>query len=502
MGSCGLLPLDVIEGRAETELTALSGLVLCGDMASVLRLPVLLDHHVGTGGSQGWRDRDHVLALVLLNLAGGDCVDDIEVLESDGGARRVFEALRACGLSRRERKEDAVRFRKGRQRSFPSATRIHEYLESYHDESDESRRCAGHAHIPTRPPLLSGLMQVNTELVAEIMARRPEREVTLDVDATLVETTKREAQYCYQGCRAYQPLTAYWHETGLVVHSEFRDGNVPAGYDMLRFVREAVQALPDGVKKVRVRMDSAGYQHDVLSYMASGDNGRRAPVEFTVSCDVTQAFRDAAQAIPEAEWHDLPSRRGEPVRQWSSIVFVPMAVALAKHEPHRYIAIREVLRQPPLPGLEDAGGGLPFRPVAMVGTAYRVRGIVTNMDLDGASIVRFHYGRCGKGEEIHSVLKSDFAGGVLPSKRFGANAAWWAIVVLAHNLMTAMRRLAFPKSLRNKRMKAIRFLAVAIPAFIARHARRVAFHIAQARSSVTKFAPTRARIAACCHAPP
>ena len=32
--------------------------------------------------------------------------------------------------------------------------------------------------------------------------------------------------------------------------------------------------------------------------------------------------------------------------------------------------------------------------------------------------------RCGKGEQVHSVLKSDLAAGRLPSGLFGANAAW------------------------------------------------------------------------------
>ena len=38
---------------------------------------------------------------------------------------------------------------------------------------------------------------------------------------------------------------------------------------------------------------------------------------------------------------------------------------------------------------------------------------------------------CGKGEEVHRVLKEDLAGGRLPSGQFGVNAAWWAIAVLA-----------------------------------------------------------------------
>ena len=36
-------------------------------------------------GSQGWTDSQMVLELVLLNLAGGDWVEDIKVVEADDG---------------------------------------------------------------------------------------------------------------------------------------------------------------------------------------------------------------------------------------------------------------------------------------------------------------------------------------------------------------------------------------------------------------------------------
>jgi len=34
-------------------------------------------------------------------------------------------------------------------------------------------------------------------------------------------------------------------------------------------------------------------------------------------------------------------------------------------------------------------------------------------------------------------MKTDLAGGRLPSGRFGANAAWWALMIPAHNLNAA-----------------------------------------------------------------
>lgn len=43
-------------------------------------------------------------------------------------------------------------------------------------------------------------------------------------------------------------------------------------------------------------------------------------------------------------------------------------------------------------------------------------------------------------------MKSDLAGGQLPSGLFGANAAWWTLMILALNLSAAMKRLVLGKN--------------------------------------------------------
>jgi hypothetical protein len=104
------------------------------------------------------------------------------------------------------------------------------------------------------------------------------------------------------------------------VRSEFRDGNVPAGYEILRLRKESLAALPAGVERVRVRMDSAGYQHEVLRFCATGEEGRRPVIEFTVSKDMTGEFREAAQRTPEYEWRPLPRKGGEAAQEWAEVV--------------------------------------------------------------------------------------------------------------------------------------------------------------------------------------
>jgi hypothetical protein len=80
----------------------------------------------------------------------------------------------------------------------------------------------------------------------------------MDVDAHLVESTKREALRTYEGYRGYQPMIVTWAQTGLILADQFRDGNVPASKDTAEVVDEAYDALPsrpDGWD-VRVRSDT------------------------------------------------------------------------------------------------------------------------------------------------------------------------------------------------------------------------------------------------------
>jgi hypothetical protein len=58
------------------------------------------------------------------------------------------------------------------------------------------------------------------------------------MDASIVETTKQDTLFSYQGSPSFQPLSVRWAELDLVAHSEFRDGNVPAGYQNLRVFHE------------------------------------------------------------------------------------------------------------------------------------------------------------------------------------------------------------------------------------------------------------------------
>ena len=67
---------------------------------------------------------------------------------------------------------------------------------------------------------MAGLWRVNGDLLqGGGQAQNPVTPATLDMDATLIETHKRPALYCYKHFKAYQPLNTWWAEQGPIVHS-------------------------------------------------------------------------------------------------------------------------------------------------------------------------------------------------------------------------------------------------------------------------------------------
>ena len=129
----------------------------------------------------------------------------------------MLREVETCGMGRRERRALKERWRGERHRSVPSDSAVFRYLEMFHDADEEARREAHRAFIPSPNEALSGLYKVNADLMGFVQGRSPQREATLDMDASLVETHKQEALYSYKKYRAYQPLTTYWSEADLIV---------------------------------------------------------------------------------------------------------------------------------------------------------------------------------------------------------------------------------------------------------------------------------------------
>ena len=440
--------------------------------------------------TQGWSDAQCIITILLLNLVGGQCVDDVHLLENDQGLCCLMHDLEKREFLRSSRILNFGRWRKPKMRIFPSPTAIFNFLRHFHDASDQHDRSAGFAYIPQKHAQLTGLQAVLKDLLSFEQKHHPEAVATLDQDATLDKTFKQNAFFCYKGYKAYQPMNTYWFENRLLVHSEFRDGNVNAGFEELRVLQEALNQLPEGVKQVNFRADTAGYQVDLIRYCSEGKNGRFGIIKFSIGCPVTPEFKKAVKELSEKDWQAYYHVDQEGVatvtdHEVAELNFVPNWISYKKSNPdYRYVAIREKLNNC---DNKTKKIDLPFQTIHCEGDCYKLFGIITNrFDLSTSGVVQWNRERCGKSEEVHKYQKIDLTCENLPSKYFGSNAAWWQIMVLSFNLINMMKNL-LGLDYGETHLKYLRDNFINIPGYVIHHARKLVIRLGMAHTQTIHY---------------
>ncbi len=430
----GLLSYKVEVTARPARVTAHGGLpVVVEALRAVVRKAAYRELRDALGYGSWKTVRRQVETLVLLLASGGECLDDVRVLRGDPGLGALL----------------------GQRPS--SATQLKEFLYRCHQHptgrawtaaEDAAWSQKGVAQIRPEGPGLGVLGRLVQQVVARVQGRQPSPRATLDVDATIIAGDKQQALRAYEGTVGYQPQMAWWAEQGVWVADEFRDGNVPAAFQVRAFLERAFGALPRSVTERRLRGDSALYDEEALTWAA--DVGR---VAFAVTADMTQALAAEVARVPEAAWQPYRTRAADDAtaaseeREWAEVPdFIPQWARTFKKgtEPLRYLAIRVRPRQQTLLTPE---GTLPWRHFA----------VVTNMKWDGERLLHWHREKQGTVEHAHGVVKNELGGDTVPCGRFGANAAYWRVAVLTHNLLTLLKVVALPAALAACRPKALRF---------------------------------------------
>jgi len=452
--------------KEQPRFTPFGGAVLVGKIFEKFGIDDAIDQYIGarpSGSNVTYTDSSYVRSLVLMQILGGGTVDDLANIRDDAV---ITEAMG----------------------KIPGRTSVHNYLMSFFDEEEERRRGQGKSTLLTPNRHLRGFDEVTQHILSSVPAFRKIETVTIDQDATFIPTGVSGALYNYKHETAFQAFGAYCPEYDMTIRSEFRDGNVTAGYRQLDHLKATLALLPDSVKKVRLRSDSAGYQIELLKYCASGSSARFGVIEFAIGCPVSSAFRDAVLATRAEEWRRISP---DSDHECAVIPFAPESLSSSKNGPeYRFIAIREPLCDRDEPEAaqrylfpdEDSNISA-LHPMSMKGKVYKVFGLVTNdIAATPKDVVLWYRGRCGKSEEVHHILKSELGGGHVVTSALGANAAWWQMTVLAANML-ALIKLFLPKSLRSCRPKVLRYALFSAVARISKHARKSAAVIFHSRAA-------------------
>lgn len=441
-------------------LTAWGGVALVVQAFRSLGLPASIEQHLHIKQrDRGYDEASMVESFVVLNALGGECLEDFTHLREDGGLKEML----------------------GHEIPSPEAARqfiYHFHAEEKIEEAKQRRVGEQIAFIPGENEALAGLGEVNRELVQELGKRCPEQRVaTVDQDATIIASRKQQALRTYEGERGYQPMLAVWAEMDVILADEFRDGNVPAMMAPLPVAKRAFAALPSTIQTYYFRGDSACHESHLVDWLRDEQRaeGPQGFLGFAISARMSEALQQAILQVPESGWEAYGKPHAREIRECAEIDFVPGEKCEHKDtQPLRYVAIRIRSRQEEL--FSD-------------GSKVKHFAIVSNIwEWKPGRLIQWHREKAGTIEGVHHVVKNELAGGVLPCKYFGANAAWLRLTVISHNVLTALKRLALPADLLRARPKRLRFLIFNTAGRLVHHARQVVLRMA---ASLTQIASWR-----------
>jgi hypothetical protein len=441
-------------------LTCYGGIPLLIRAARSLEVGKSVQRHLHIKQRQrGLDEASYVESFLVLNALGGECLDDFDRLREDEGLREML----------------------GYEVPSPEAAR--KFLYQFHEEEklEQAQRelPAGQvSYVPEESAALRALAQTNQDLVQEIGGRCADQKIaTIDLDATVIESWKREAHAIYQGGKGYQPMLALWAEMDLVVADEFRDGNVPAHSGLLPVAQRAFQAIPDTVTEYLFRGDSACWERSLVSWLRDEqrEQGPQGPISFAISVRMTNVLKQHILRLSEPQWK--PYRKdGETESEYADVLnYWPEE----EHRPEgagplRYVAIRTRKRQGEL--FAD-------------GSEAKYFAVASNRwDWSGKKLLEWQREKAGSIEALHDVLKNELAGGVMPCGRFGANAAWLRFAVLTHNVLTALKRIGLPEPWLRARPKRLRFQIFCSTGKLVRHARQLLLRVARWKERLDEWA--------------
>ena len=422
----------------DRRLVANAGLLLPVTLAQHLGLRELVDHHLDLGNAPGRANPgDKMLTLVASALAGGDCIDDADVLRTGGTAQTLGCVVKA-----------------------PST--LGTFLRSFR---------WGHVRQ---------LDRVSRELLARAWsagAGPGDAPFTIDLDSTICETyglAKEGARdHGYTGKRGYHPLLAVAAGTGDVLMARLREGRANTARGAAHFLRETVG---------RVRYAGApGDNSRCGPTAASTPTPSSPPAAGWMSASPSPSARVLACAVSSRPY---PSRTGRPSPTgWRAPPMWPKPATLPSRASRTPAPVRLIVRRvKPTPGSQ----------LALFAT-YSYHGFITDREGETLELEADHR----RHAEIENAIR-DLKYGVglnhLPSGRFPANGAWLAVQVIAHNLARWTAHIGLGEQIVTTKTLRRRFFSMA--GRLTRSARRLTLHLPQRWPWEAQFSGALARFRA------
>ena len=413
-------------------LVADAGLLLTTTLAQRLGLHETLDKHLKLGQVAGAANAGQkAMTLIASALAGGDSIDDANALRA-GNTAVVL----------------------GHRPVAPST--LGTFLRAF---------TSGHARQ------LDAVLEDVLSRAWDLGAKPTGETTKIDLDSSILETYGFQKQggsdFTYAHTRGYHPLFAVLAGGGDVIHCRLRGGRANSARGAGSFMRQTLARLARAGASgdVVVRADSGFYSRHVV------DACERHGAYFSISVRLQSSHHKLIDEIDETAWQEIPYWL-EGTAAVAEIPYTPFG---------RRSAYRLVVRRvEPTPGSQ----------LALRGLAYRYFAFIT--DRDGATVeLEADHRRHAEVENVIRELKYGCGLNHMPSGKFGANAAWLALNVIAHNLACWLQRLTNGGAAN---LKSLRYRLLKVPGRIVRSGRKLRLRMPERWPWEAEFMAALARL--------
>jgi Transposase DDE domain group 1 len=285
--------------------------------------------------------------------------------------------------------------------------------------------------------------------------------VILDFDATPigVHSEKEHAAGHYKGGFGFNPLVVSCGRE--VLAGLLRPGNAGANNaeDHLKLLDLALEQLPacalDGA--ILARSDSAGASHDLA------DSCRETGIQFSFGYPLTEPVRETLLSLEESAWRPAIDQDGEQ-REGAWVCELTGQVNLPDWPEGTRLICR---RERPHPGAQ-----LSFTDLE----GHRFQCFITDQTDEDLAALEATHRQHAQVEDRIKGLKATGAN-YLPFHAFQANAAWFELTLLAHDIMVWTQTLTLEGEHQICEPKRLRYRILHIAGQLTRHARRHTLHL-------------------------
>jgi len=386
-------------------LTANAGLALFGEFIQGLGFSRWLAQEMPKPGSgRGYMASFYVKPLVLMLTGGGRSLEDLRTLKNDDALASLLK-----------------------QETLPSTDAVGDWLR---------RTGAGEG--------MNGLSRLNQRIVATRIRQAGTTAHTLDIDASQIIAEKEAAQFTYKSEQGYMPMIGHLAEAGVVIHEEFREGNIAPASGNLEFIKDCETRLPKGHAIASVRIDSAGYQAGIFNYC------EQTGKTFAIGGRLDAPTLKAIEAIPESDW-----------KQYAGCALAETLHSMNDTDKAFRLIVVKYKRQAEL--FDDK-------------PKYHV--IASNRVESTAATLVWYRQRGEVSENGIKELKIGFGMERMPCGQFEANAAFFRIGAIAHNLFALFKHSVLGGDWQRHKVATVRWRLFHLPGKVVRHAGALVLKVA------------------------